>query len=511
MATQPLAKELPHNVDAERSVLGAILLDNSLLQIAAAKLNPNDFFVRQHQVLFAEMRAMAEDNIPIDLVSLTDRLNNTMQLPKAGGGVYIAELVDGVPRITHVEHYAQIVKDHAQRREIIEAMRVAQQQALDGTLDPGDVAETVKRRLTMMPNGKNGHGHDYGKLGYSLTEFIGHNFPMYEHLIPGMVPARSNVLLFAKPHHIKSYLTLGLALSGAQGGTCMGLLEIPRPFRTAVIQIEEEGGDLQQRFKELLNCDQFSEIDSRNLWIIDRDSFQVPPQGNRPSIRGFSDEWISWFTTRAKEFKPDLIIYDVMRRFFVGHGDPNSPEDSSQFLEQLDTIRDTLGCSNLLVHHEKKGEGDLFTASSGSGNFAGWAGGAIIRLQRKKEDRTKGVASVEVEVDVKLGRSLPECRLVADFAGGVIRSIRLQNLEDDEDIREIRQALGYEWTVLDLAGHLGVHRKNAWTRMKDWWKDGKIEKVGEGKPGRGGSLARFRFVDTTSEDFPPVAIRRIVN
>lgn len=514
---EPLAKVLPHNKEAEQSVLGTILLiserDETFLNFAAANLSIKDFFISQHRVIFAEMCYMAEKRLPVDIVSLVDRLNITMQLPQAGGAPYLSELPDGcVPTRNHFEHHVALVKEKARLRSVIETTRLAQQQAFEGILDGNDIAESAKRLLTMVGSAKNGNGHhDYGKLGYSFTEFVGHSFPVYEHLVPGLIPARSNVLLYAKPHHLKSYLTLGLALSGAQGGSCLGLIDIPRPFRTALVQIEEEGGDLQARCKELLMCEQFMGIDPGNIWIVDRDSFQVPPQGTQPAIRGFSEQWISWFTHRAIEFKPDLIIFDVMRRFFIGYGDPNSPEDSADFLEKLDAIREKVGCTNLLVHHSNKGEGDLFTSASGSGNFAGWAGGAIIWLQRKKEDRIKGISSVELEVDVKLGRSIPDCRLVGDFAGGVIRSIRLQNLEDDEDIKEIQKALGYEWTVIDLAGHIGIHRKNAWNRMKDWWAAGKIEKVSEGKRGRGGSLARFRFVETTSAEFPPVAIRRVVN
>src|SRR2546422_628310 len=96
----------PHNIDAERSVLGAILLDNSALGAAAARLKPEDFFFPHHQVIFRHMVALGEVQRPIDLVTLFDELQSQGVIAAAGGEAYLAQLVDGVPRVVNVEHYA---------------------------------------------------------------------------------------------------------------------------------------------------------------------------------------------------------------------------------------------------------------------------------------------------------------------------------------------------------------------------------------------------------------------
>lgn len=515
---KPIAPPLPQNAAAERAILGAVLLDNKYLT-ECEELRPIDFFAptaggdSEHRVIFTAMRAMREAGMAIDLLTLTDHLDRGKQLSRAGGAAYIAGLIDGLPATTNIAHWIELVREKARLRSLAHAAQAVYSGTFDATANSDELLTRFRdATVAVAKSHTNGH-HDYGQLGYPLSEFLMHDFPVYEHLIPGLIPAHSNVLLFARPHHLKSYLTLGLALAGACGGTQLGMLNIPRPFRTIVVQIEEESGELQTRLRNLLLCDQFKNMDPDNLWIVDRNSFRVPAMTTGQSeIRGFSPQWISWFTHRATEFKPDLIIYDVLRRFFVGHGDPNSPEDSSRFLEDLDLIRERIGCSNMLVAHDRKSEGDLFSGASGSANFVGWAGGAIMRTQHKKEDRKKGTASVELEVDVKLGRSIDECRLVAEFIPRgettVIHRLRLEPLEAGEDVREIKQALGPEWTVLDLAGHMGVHRKNAWERMKFWWAEGTIEKVNDGKRGRGGSLARWKFINDEL-DTPPVHIRHV--
>src|SRR5574337_1297424 len=111
MATEiSLERPLPHNLDAERSVLGAILLDNHTLNVAVEKLKPEDFFLDQHRRVFQQMIALGETQQGIDLVTLTDQLHRSGELEAAGGPAYLAQLVDGVPRVTNVEHYARIVK-----------------------------------------------------------------------------------------------------------------------------------------------------------------------------------------------------------------------------------------------------------------------------------------------------------------------------------------------------------------------------------------------------------------
>ena len=112
MATAPaLERPLPQNADAERSVLGAILLDNLQLDVAVDKLKPEDFFHDGHRRIFHQMIELGEQHQAIDLVTLTERLARIGELEGAGGAPYLASLVDGVPRISNVEHYARIVKE----------------------------------------------------------------------------------------------------------------------------------------------------------------------------------------------------------------------------------------------------------------------------------------------------------------------------------------------------------------------------------------------------------------
>ncbi len=112
-------RTLPHNLEAERSVLGAILLHNDAFNLAAEVIDAHDFFRDAHRRIFDKMVALAERGEAIDLVTLKEELTRSGDLDEVGGPAYIAALVDGVPRSTNVEHYARIIKEKATLRNLI--------------------------------------------------------------------------------------------------------------------------------------------------------------------------------------------------------------------------------------------------------------------------------------------------------------------------------------------------------------------------------------------------------
>ncbi len=131
-------RTLPHNLEAERSVLGAILLHNDAFNLAAEVIDSEDFFRDAHRRIFDKMVALAERNGAIDLVTLKDELGRSGELDEVGGPAYIAALVDGVPRSMNVEHYARIIKEKSTLRNLIFSANKILATAYDGA-DEADV------------------------------------------------------------------------------------------------------------------------------------------------------------------------------------------------------------------------------------------------------------------------------------------------------------------------------------------------------------------------------------
>ena len=132
-------QRLPASVEAERSILGAILLDNRAYTEAAQSLSPESFSLDAHRRLFRKMAEMVAATTPIDLVTLVDELHRRKELEAIRDAEYVAGLVDGVPDRPSIAHYIGIVKEKAQLRGLIFAARVAIERAVDGE-KPTDIA-----------------------------------------------------------------------------------------------------------------------------------------------------------------------------------------------------------------------------------------------------------------------------------------------------------------------------------------------------------------------------------
>ena len=114
-------KKLPQNLDAERSVLGAILLDPAALSFVVPILTLEDFFPDTHRRIYAAMLELSQRSAEIDVLTLKEELDRTGAVEKAGGSSYLTALLDGIPDVGNVEHYARIVKEKSTLRRLIRA------------------------------------------------------------------------------------------------------------------------------------------------------------------------------------------------------------------------------------------------------------------------------------------------------------------------------------------------------------------------------------------------------
>ena len=111
----------PQNLDAEKSLLGAVLIDEEVLADAAEITHANDFYDKNHGLIFAGMMRLFEKHKPVDLLTLTDELKRKDELEMVGGSAYLTELTNYVPTAAHASAYAEMVAQTAVRRRLIKA------------------------------------------------------------------------------------------------------------------------------------------------------------------------------------------------------------------------------------------------------------------------------------------------------------------------------------------------------------------------------------------------------
>jgi len=169
-------RTLPHNLDAEQSVLGAILLDNTAINPAGETLTPEDFYGEAHRVVFEAMVALSEDDSPIDAVTVAERLERSGQLERAGGLGYLSTLMDGLPRALNVADYARIVKDKSSLRDLISSANTIITSAISGDEPTDDIIDQAERRIFEI-------AEDKVKRGFlSIRDLVGETTHQLEEL-----------------------------------------------------------------------------------------------------------------------------------------------------------------------------------------------------------------------------------------------------------------------------------------------------------------------------------------
>jgi replicative DNA helicase len=126
-----LDRGLPASVEAERSILGAILLDNHSYNEAAEKLRSDDFSLDSHRRIFSRMAELIDAHRAIDIVTLTEELSRRKEVEAVGGVAYLASLTEGLPRRPSIEEYVRIVKDKSLARQLIVICNTAITRAAD--------------------------------------------------------------------------------------------------------------------------------------------------------------------------------------------------------------------------------------------------------------------------------------------------------------------------------------------------------------------------------------------
>ncbi|MCD6192268.1 MAG: replicative DNA helicase [Candidatus Aminicenantes bacterium 4484_214] len=114
-----LKKTPPHSLEAEKTVLGGILLNNKNLNVVLSLVTPNDFYKEANRIILEKIISLVDKGMPVDLVTLNEELQKAGLLDEVGGASYLSSLLDGVPQSLNIEYYAQIIREKALLRRLI--------------------------------------------------------------------------------------------------------------------------------------------------------------------------------------------------------------------------------------------------------------------------------------------------------------------------------------------------------------------------------------------------------
>ena len=168
---------LPANVEAERSILGAIMLDNLAFNQAAEHLKPDDFSLDSHRRIYSRMVDLAESSRPIDIITLVEELDRHKELQSVGDAGYVSSLLDGVPDRPSIEHYVKIVRDKALLRGLIHTANTAIARAAEQSDLAEDILNDTEAAIFGLSEKRIGRGF----LG--ITEIVRDSFGSIDALL----------------------------------------------------------------------------------------------------------------------------------------------------------------------------------------------------------------------------------------------------------------------------------------------------------------------------------------
>ena len=213
-------RTLPHNLEAERSVLGAILVHNDAFNLAAQVIDSQDFYRDAHRRIFDRMVALSERHDAIDFVTLKEELARAGELDEVGGPAYVAGLADGVPRATNVEYYARIVKEKATLRNLIYAASKIVTNAYEAEQESDLILDEAESAIFAVAD-------DRLKAGFvAMRDLVKDSFPKIEKLF------EQKRLITGVP---TGFVDLDEMTRGLQGGDLVIVAARPSMGKTSLV------------------------------------------------------------------------------------------------------------------------------------------------------------------------------------------------------------------------------------------------------------------------------------
>lgn len=308
---------LPNNTDAERHVLGAILLEDSRVAQVAQMLAPLDFFDPRHQRIFQAMCNMAERKAAIDLLTLVESLTQAGKLESSGGTAYIAQLADGMPRVSNFEHYARIVKEKATLRNLAYQAEAIREAALARDAIPEEVLRLSGERIAMVTASANRSTEpaDWRGVFHSWEDF--ENCPPLSFSIEGFLQNDGATMIGGLSGHGKTLILCSIvkALLAGPGAKLWDMFEVKQSAVRVVYLIPECSlAPFKHRLKLFRVYDCLAPQDDR---------FLVRTLSKGPTPR-LTDPRILYAAKGAH------VVLDTAARF--GEGDENAADDNTRGL-----------------------------------------------------------------------------------------------------------------------------------------------------------------------------------
>lgn len=211
----------PHNLEAEKATLGALLLDWKAIGDIITFLHPEHFYSQQNQIIYNALIKLFGSGITGDVLTLTTELSKANELEKAGGAAYIASLTDEVPSAANIDYYARVVFDRATRRSLIRISSEIKTSSFDETRESRAILEEAEKKIFALTDmGQTIQIHDMKEVVDKTTSIIQKQY--HDHNSFSGIPCGFNRLDSMTSGFQKSELSI-IGARPSMGKTAMAL------------------------------------------------------------------------------------------------------------------------------------------------------------------------------------------------------------------------------------------------------------------------------------------------
>ncbi|MDR1775002.1 MAG: replicative DNA helicase [Actinomycetes bacterium] len=288
----------PHDLEAERAVLGSMLLSAEAQTIAIGILTPQDFYRRAHEHIFQAMRDLFEQNVRFDYITLADRLKSNKRLDDIGGSEYLIKLSDNVPTSAFIERYANIVKKLSTYRKMTDAGAFIYSKGFEAPDDIDTAIAEAEGRLFEVTEEE--VSNDFKPLAPDALDGAYHLLEAYNEAAGGIVGVPTGfgeldlltggfrggqlIVLGARPSVGKTALALNIAVGAAKSGATVGVFSLEMTAEDLALrvltseagissQIAKQGNVSGAQWEVFQNTsDQLSKLD---IWIDDTPGLDI--------------------------------------------------------------------------------------------------------------------------------------------------------------------------------------------------------------------------------------------
>ena len=441
---------LPHSKEAEVAFLGAVLLDSVGSTEEMERLDSSDFFLPFHQVIFRALKKLKAAGKPTnDLVVLHDALQAANEF-EAAGGAYISTLSEGLPKITNIAHYAEMIKTRAMARRYIRQCDVSIERLLGANGNLEDVLREIDSARIQVEFGQKQSSNLFRTAADLVEESSIAAFVVKPYILAGAVTE-----LVAKIKAGKTTYVLGeIVRLALDKGPVVYLTEQPAAsFRVALERAHLLGRE--------------------NLFVL---PFNAVIGMDWPSIAKMARE-------KCREASAVLLVVDTLSHFSGLDGD--SENDSGAAITSMKPLQETAaqGIGVLTIRHERKSGGEIGDAGRGSSAFGG-AADTLLTLRRPQGNSRPTIRKIEC---ISRFEGLP-AEALYEYLDGHYQYLGTESEIADREAEAVILANAPESeekakTLDELLDRSEAARTTAQRVVKRLVGDGALEQIGGGKKG----------------------------